>query len=132
MIVSVFFAPFQWPAPRTMKRYLPAFLLFVGCLPSESGNEPAALQPTELFRLHCSGCHGDGSGNGHIAATLKVRPRNLRHEEWQTSVTDKHIEAVIRDGGKPPKLSAEMPSFQDKLTDSQIHELAQYIRRLQR
>ncbi|GAB5404386.1 MAG: hypothetical protein Aurels2KO_26170 [Aureliella sp.] len=111
-----------------MKPYLSLLILFAGC--QTQPPETPRLTPTELYRLHCSGCHGDGSGNGHIASTLKVRPRNLKHKEWQSSVSDEHIKNVIRDGGKPPKLSSEMPSFASKLTKTQINELAQYIRRL--
>ena len=88
------------------------------------------MLPTELFRLHCSGCHGDGSGNGHIASTLAVRPRNLKQTEWQASVTDSHILQVIRSGGIKHKLSDKMPGFADKLTDQQIQSLVEYIRSL--
>lgn len=111
--------------------YLFALVAFVsaGCT---GPTGPPALSPQELYRLHCSGCHGDGTGNGHIALTLKTRPRNLKHHQWQASVTDEHIENVIRNGGKPVKLSEEMPAFSDKLTPAQIVQLAQYIRRLGR
>ena len=111
-----------------MKSYAIALILLAGC--QTQPTSVPRLTPSELYRLHCSGCHGDGSGNGHIASTLKVRPRNLKHKQWQSSVSDKHIESVIRDGGQPPKLSNEMPSFSDKLTETEIQELAQYIRRL--
>ncbi len=82
----------------------------------------------DLFRLHCSSCHGDGSGNGHVAGTLPVKPRNLRHADWQNSVTDDRILDVIRNGGKPWKLSDKMPGFADKLSASQMRSLVSYIR----
>jgi len=75
-------------------------------------------------------CHGDGSGNGHIASTLAVRPRNLKQMEWQASVTDSHILQVIRSGDIKHKLSDKMPGFADKLTDQQIQSLVEYIRSL--
>lgn len=102
--------------------------LLCGC---RSPVEPG-MSRIDLYRLHCSGCHGDGTGNGHIAETLKTRPRNLKHREWQTSVTDSHIIEVIRNGGATVKLSSEMPAFGEKLSDSQIEQLAAYIRQLGR
>ena len=49
-----------------------------GCETPKNGAVKTTLTRYDLFRLHCSGCHGDGSGNGHIASTLAVRPRNLK------------------------------------------------------
>lgn len=106
-------------------------VLALGCSDSTPPSKPG-LTPEELFRLHCSGCHGNGSGDGHIAATLKVRPRNLKFQAWQESVSDSHINSVIANGGKPYNLSEEMPGFSDKLTASQIDQLTQYIRRIGR
>lgn len=104
------------------------------CISGCDGGDGAAkpLNREQLYRLHCSGCHGDGSGNGHIAGTLPVRPRNLKHTAWQAGVTDEHITSVIRLGGQPMKLSEGMPAFADKLSEEQIQQLTQYIRALGR
>jgi mono/diheme cytochrome c family protein len=88
------------------------------------------MPPEALFRLHCSRCHGDGTGNGHIAGTLKVAPRNLKHRDWQQSVDDAHIRRVIEQGGAAVKLSPDMPGFQQQLTAKEIQQLVSYIRRL--
>jgi mono/diheme cytochrome c family protein len=99
------------------------------------GRDQAAAtvqSPQDLYRLHCSTCHGDGTGNGHVAQTLKVRPRNLKHRQWQESVSDDHILHVIRDGGKSVKLSDQMPPFGEKLTEAELRVLAAYIRWLGR
>ena len=101
-----------------------------GCETPKNGAVKTTLTRSDLFRLHCSGCHGDGSGNGHVASSLSVRPRNLKHMEWQASVTDSHILQVIRSGGNKHKLSDKMPGFADKLTDQQIQSLVEFIRRL--
>lgn len=99
----------------------------IGC-DNPADRSQAQMVPGDLFRLHCSTCHGDGTGNGHVAATLKVKPRNLKHHEWQSSVSDEHIRRVIRSGGAAVKLSQEMPGFADKLTEKQIEQLTAYIR----
>lgn len=101
-----------------------------GC--ETSHQEPPRLTAVDLFRLHCSSCHGDGSGNGHIAGTLKVRPRNLKHDQWQQSVSDTHILQVIRDGGAAMKLSPDMPAFGNKLSQTELRSLVLYLRRLGR
>lgn len=49
--------------------------------PGEVTTSSAAAQPTsmDLFVNDCAACHGvDGSGNGPLAAELKVAPTNLR------------------------------------------------------
>lgn len=106
----------------------------IGCddSASEGSSTVNRLSIEDTFRLHCSTCHGDGSGNGHIAATLKLRPRNLKHKKWQASVTDAHILKTIREGGKVVNLSPDMPAFQDKLDKQQLSAMVQYIRRLGR
>ncbi len=114
---------------------LPVGLLFCSSAVLSGCTREPATQPfsrEQLFRLHCSGCHGDGTGNGHIAKTLKKPPRNLRHHEWQSSVTDEHILQVIRDGGIAVELSKEMPAFAEKLTQREMESLVGYIRHLGR
>jgi mono/diheme cytochrome c family protein len=104
--------------------WLAVTLFLAGC----GRPQVESLSRSDLFRLHCSSCHGDGSGNGHIAATLPIRPRNLRHADWQDNVNDERILNVIRFGGLPYKLSDRMPGFADKLSEAQIKSLMQYIR----
>lgn len=82
----------------------------------------------ELFRLHCSSCHGDGSGNGHIAKTLKTVPRDLRKAAWQETATDSSIRRVIRSGGAAIKKSQEMPAFNEKLGRQDIELLVELVR----
>ena len=108
------------------------WILFVlttcsGCRP-DSNNESGNLSASGLFRLHCSSCHGDGSGNGHVAGTLKIRPRNLKLAEWQRSVNNERIAKVIREGGAAFKLSPDMPAFRERLSQQDIQQLVSYLR----
>lgn len=105
-----------------------------GCFQAHPADRTTAARfaPRDLFRMHCSSCHGDGTGNGHVAPTLKVRPRNLKHKDWQRSVSDAHIRKVIRDGGAAVKLNEDMPAFGEKLSDKEIESLGVYIRSLGR
>ncbi len=109
-----------------------AWLMTVVCGCTREDPGELRLSREQLYRLHCSGCHGDGTGNGHMAGTLPIRPRNLKHAEWQKSVSDEHISKVIHEGGKAVKLNEAMPAFKEKLTDAQIKQLVGYLRFLGR
>ncbi len=61
------------------------------------------------FDEYCSTCHGEGGkGDGPAGIALKPRPRNWTDGEWQDSVSDRRLRAVIREGGAAFDLSAEM------------------------
>ena len=106
------------------------FVLSIGCIEGNARTTQFEMSSEDMYRLHCSGCHGDGTGNGHTAFTLAVRPRNLQNAAWQQRVTDVHISRVIREGGVSANLSAVMPAFKEKMTDSQIQQVVRYVRRL--
>ena len=96
----------------------------LGCLPTPSSpgtSAPAPAAPaapeaeaTQIFAGRCSPCHGaNGAGDGVAAAALTPRPRNFHDATWQTSVTDAHIEAIIRGGGAAVGKSPVMPGNPD-------------------
>lgn len=95
-----------------------------GCMPTPSNpgaSAPSAAAPatpeaeaSQIFAGRCSPCHGaNGAGDGVAAAALTPRPRNFHDATWQTSVTDAHIEAIIRGGGAAVGKSAVMPGNPD-------------------
>lgn len=103
-----------------------------GCTPKEPAPaEPKAAEPTpaptpsaepsdpvaeaaEIFQSRCTVCHGEkGHGDGPGSAALEPKPRNLSSPEWQTSVTDEHIQKIIVYGGSAVGKSATMPANPD-------------------
>ena len=52
--------------------------------------------------------------------------RDLTAAEWQDSVSDERIYNSISNG------KGKMPGFKKKLSDAQIDELVNYVRRLRR
>ena len=56
--------------------------LVAGCADRDGDDASQSAEPLsskELFVTYCAACHGtDGSGNGPLAAELKVKPTNLR------------------------------------------------------
>lgn len=96
----------------------------LGCLPTPSSpgtSAPAPAAPaapeaeaTQIFAGRCSPCHGaNGAGDGVAAAALTPRPRDFHDATWQASVSDAHIEAIIRGGGAAVGKSAAMPGNPD-------------------
>lgn len=83
-----------------------------------------------LFANVCSQCHGlEGKGDGPAAATLNPKPRNYTDPQWQASVTDAEIKAIIVGGGQAVGKSGMMPpnpNLQGR--DDVLDELVQIIR----
>jgi mono/diheme cytochrome c family protein len=79
----------------------------------ESGPQskaPAGDAAKNYFQQTCSLCHGiDGTGNGPMAAQLNPKPRNYTDPNWQASVTDDEIRAIIIGGGQAVGKSNSMP-----------------------
>jgi cytochrome c551/c552 len=59
-------------------------------------------------------CHGPtGAGDGAASASLTPKPRAFNDKEWQKSVTDQHLETIIKVGGVGVGKSAAMPGNPD-------------------
>ena len=92
-----------------------------GCSrPSSRAETPPAAPLTpeaearQIFDTRCTPCHGaDGTGNGPASAARIPKPRNFHDASWQASVTDAHIENIIRVGGAAVGKSAFMPPNAD-------------------
>ncbi|MFO0666176.1 MAG: hypothetical protein U0174_19640 [Polyangiaceae bacterium] len=73
-----------------------------------------------LYGDRCSGCHGSaGKGDGTLAGSLAVKPRDFSDASWQTAATDEKIRTAILKGGKAIGGSELMPASPDleKRTD---------------
>lgn len=84
--------------------------------------QPAASAPsaedakaaTEIFSTRCQLCHGPGGGgDGPASAGLVPKPANFTSPEWQTKVTDEHIEKIVVYGGAAVGKSPAMPPNPD-------------------
>ncbi len=80
----------------------------------------------KLFEGKCARCHGKvGTGNPKMAKLLKVPLKKVDlHRDEVVRMSAYQIEAMI-DSGKH-----RMPKYRGKLTDMQIHEIAQYVKTL--
>ena len=85
------------------------------------GNAAASATPAaakakaqEIFGQRCTPCHGPaGGGDGPASASLTPHPRNFHDKGWQASVTDQHIETIIKVGGAAVGKSPAMPGNPD-------------------
>ena len=78
-----------------------------------------------VYNSKCASCHGrDGRAKSMHAKHEKAR--DLTSGEWQDSVSDERIYNSISNG------KGKMPGFKKKLSDAQMDELVNYVRRLRR
>jgi cytochrome c oxidase cbb3-type subunit 3 len=78
------------------------------------------------FGAQCSACHGK-DGRGKTLRGRRAHARDLTEGSWQDEVTDERLFNSINKGrGK------KMPAYGKKLSENQIDELVQYVRRLRK
>jgi mono/diheme cytochrome c family protein len=86
-----------------------------------SYSSPAFADAGADYKAKCQMCHGaDGSGN--TPAGKKFGAKDLRSAEVQKQ-TDAQWTEIIKAG------KLKMPAFKDKLTNEQIKDLIEYIRK---
>ncbi len=89
------------------------------------------LHGREIFQKHCSLCHGaDAKGTGQLAATLPRKPANLTDCRLTAEDPVEIIQGVIRHGGPYVGLSSVMPAWQGTLLESEIADVAAYVKSL--
>lgn len=81
------------------------------------------------FQSYCLPCHGaTGKGDGVLAASLDVKPRNLSDPAFTGSKTDDHLFKVVKKGGVSVGLSENMTPFSGQLSDEEIKNVVGYLR----
>ena len=100
-----------------------AVLVILASLTSaQAGN--AKNPGKSIFQENCVFCHGD-DGSGKTPPGIALGAHNLTSREVSKK-SDTELAQTISQGRN------KMPSFSNKLNDSQIHELILYIRTLER
>ena len=110
----------QWAGGSGLRVAMAGLLLLLGvCLAAAQENGKAAGAAT--FKAKCVLCHGaDGAGNTPLGKQLQAA--NLRSKEVQ-KLSDEELHKVVHDG------QANMPPFGEQLTDDEISQVIQYVRR---
>jgi mono/diheme cytochrome c family protein len=96
-----------------------AFILTVAVSAfADSADDKAAV----LYKSKCQACHGaDGAGN--TPAGKKVGAKDF-HDPQVAKMSDSGLFDITKKGKN------KMPAYDKKLTDDQIKELVEYIRKL--
>ena len=87
---------------------------------------PAELKDAEqLYQKNCVICHGKtGASNGPAAESLPQKPANFTDAQMMKNTTDGELFWKMTTGRAP------MPSWQDRLSETQRWELVIYLRDL--
>ena len=105
---------------------VPAILCAVSVLAiAISRSVSAAGDARAVYNGKCASCHGR-DGRARSARARREHARDMTSGEWQDSVSDERIYNSISNG------KGKMPAFKKKLSDGQIDELVNYVRRLRR
>jgi mono/diheme cytochrome c family protein len=84
----------------------------------------------ELFRRHCTACHGSsGRGDGPIALQWTRLPRDLTHPERQARLTDGEIFTKISQGHRREG-EVIMPGLSNRLGADDRWRIVLYVRTL--
>ncbi|HEY2847520.1 MAG TPA: c-type cytochrome [Pyrinomonadaceae bacterium] len=95
-----------------------------GPYPSQTPTPNERITPTELYKTNCAGCHKDsGKGGEAVVDGKKVDAEDLTSAGMKGR-SDARLFADIAEGSPDDG----MPSFRDKLTESQINKIIMYIR----
>ncbi|HHL39711.1 MAG TPA: cytochrome c [Deltaproteobacteria bacterium] len=84
------------------------------------------------YKFYCAQCHGlTGEGNGPNATKDQpVSPRNHTNTKEMKKLSDQDIINVIKGGGAATSKSTLMPPFGKTLTEKEINDLKDYLRKL--
>ena len=95
------------------------------------GSLDPLLHGREVFEQNCIMCHGaDAKGTGQLAAALPVRPANLTDCKLTAEDPVEVVQGIIRHGGPYAGRSSVMPAFGTVLSDSDIADVARYVKSL--
>lgn len=105
---------------------------------SESKTDSKVFKGQVTFQYYCTTCHGvSGMGDGPAAKEiykyLKIAPRNLSDEKFQSSRTDKQLFTAISGGmhSKAHKV-AQMPAWGKTFSKEEIEQVIAYVRTLRK
>jgi mono/diheme cytochrome c family protein len=102
-------------------------------IPPEAVKQPNPVKPTQesiaegkhVYGIDCAMCHGaNGSGNGDLAADMKLKLKDLRDPATARDLTDGAIFYIIQKG------KGDMPAEGDRQAPAKIWDMVNYVRSL--
>jgi mono/diheme cytochrome c family protein len=97
-------------------------------------SDAARAEAKQIFATRCMTCHGpEGAGDGPASKGLTPPPRNFQEAAWQSSVTDGHIENIVKYGGAAVGKSPAMPANPDLTGKPEVvAAIREHVRSLRR
>ena len=109
------------------------FFLVVGLLPLAivSSTDAEAKEPAaDIYKTYCTQCHGSqGNGKGINIRDMSVQPRDHTDAKAMSARSDQDLAKVIKEGGLAINKSVLMPPWGAVLSDEEVSDLVQYLRR---
>ncbi len=102
-------------------------------LPLAVASMPVMAKETaaDNYRTYCVQCHGmEGNGKGVNIRDMSVQPRDHTDAKAMSTRTDDMIFKVIKEGGLAIDKSVLMPPWGDTLSDDEIRDMVQHLRKL--
>lgn len=101
-------------------------IMLIGTLPVL-----AKERAEDNYRTYCVQCHGmQGNGKGINIRDMSVLPRDHTDAKEMSTRSDDDIFKVIKEGGVAINKSVLMPAWADVMTDEEIRDLVQHLRKL--
>jgi cytochrome c553 len=101
--------------------------------PAAPGQAADVAEGHKLNVKHCEKCHGKtGKGDGSMLKRIKadVTPVAWTDKAAMAKWSDADMTKIIKEGGKSAGRSKTMPSYGEKLSDSDVANLVAYIKSL--
>jgi mono/diheme cytochrome c family protein len=93
---------------------------------------PVAVSPASLaagkrsYQRLCEKCHGP-EGHGDGTAITEKQPQDLTDATWEFGSTDGELFAAVHDGTSP-----DMEGYKERMTDTEIWNVVNYVRSLKK
>jgi mono/diheme cytochrome c family protein len=126
--------PAAAPPPASAPAPAPAAPAAGAPAPAAAPAAAAVEEAKQIFATRCFTCHGsEGAGDGPGSVALTPKPRNFQDGDWQDSVTDEHIDKIIKYGGAAVGKSPTMPGNPDLMAKPEVvRALVAHVRGLRR
>jgi len=83
------------------------------------------------YQTYCWQCHGmTGNGKGVNTPNMAIQPRDHSDATGMKGIPDAQMFKAIKEGGLAVSKSGLMPAWGATLSDQEIKEIVQYLRKL--
>lgn len=101
-------------------------ILYAG---NAAANDTDHARASRNYDTYCVQCHGiNRNGRGINSRDMSVQPRDHTDAKGMGDIPENEIIRVIKEGGLAVNKSVLMPSWGNVMSDTEIREMAAYLR----